>query len=112
MGITKLTPRVAQGDLEFVRVAEHGFGDPYNGISHSMAYFAGSVFVGTSRCNMQMIAANHNAPHNWVAPVRCPDNVYDLDRRAQLWRHDRSGKWTRVYTSPAVTGPDGTTVPS
>src|SRR5215472_10146355 len=80
--------------LEFTRIASGGFGDPYNGIAHSMSLFNDQVFVGTSRANLQMILTNQNAPNTSVPPVRCPENIYELDRRAQIWRYDlRSGRW-------------------
>ena len=63
---------------DFEQINENGFGDRYNGISHSSSYFDGSFFVGTSRCNLQMIAVN-NPPTTRIYPVKCPDNVYDLD---------------------------------
>lgn len=99
-------------DREFVQVAKHGFGDAYNGIAHSMSYFQDHVYVGTSRCNLQMISVNQNSPSTWVKPVKCPDNVYDLDRRAQIWSHDPQGEgWEKVYVSPSTVTDDGTTVP-
>lgn len=95
----------------FTRIAENGFGDRYNGISHSMSYFQGKIYVGTSRCNLQMIAVN-NPPSTDVWPVKCPENVYQLDRRAQIWCYDpETSQWTNVYTAPWVTGNDGTQVP-
>jgi len=95
----------------FTCISKQGFGDPYNGISHSMSYFQGKIYVGTSRCNLQMIAVN-NPPSTRVWPVKCPENVYELDRRSQIWCYDPAlGEWTNVYTAPWITGIDGSQVP-
>ncbi|NES94071.1 MAG: class I SAM-dependent methyltransferase [Desertifilum sp. SIO1I2] len=111
--VTRLEPSSGLRRENFTRISKNGFGDRYNGISHSMSYFQGKVYVGTSRCNLQMIAVN-NPPSTAVWPVKCPENVYQLDRRAQIWCYDPTnpaGGWTNAYTAPWVTGSDGTEVP-
>jgi SAM-dependent methyltransferase len=93
---------------DFTCLAKAGFGDGYNGISHSMSYFHGKIYVGTSRANLQMIAVN-KPPSTRVWPVKCPANVYELDRRAQIQCFDPEIKqWSMVYQSPFITGDDGT----
>lgn len=95
---------------DFIKINENGFGDRYNGIAHSSCYFEGRFLVGTSRCNLQMIAVN-NPPSTRIYPVRCPRNVYDLDRRAQIWSYDVSvGQWRMVYRSPLIRAEDGTEI--
>lgn len=95
---------------DFIKINENGFGDRYNGIAHSSCYFGGNFLVGTSRCNLQMIAVN-NPPSTRVYPVRCPRDVYDLDRRAQIWSYDvGAGQWRMVYRSPLIRGVDGTEI--
>jgi SAM-dependent methyltransferase len=96
---------------DFVRIAGNGFGDGYNGISHSMSFFEGKIYVGTSRANLQMIGVN-KPPTTDVWPVKMPKNVYELDRRAQIWCYDPGlAQWEMVYRSPWITGSDGTLVP-
>jgi ubiquinone/menaquinone biosynthesis C-methylase UbiE len=103
---------VRSQEEDFTCIARNGFGDPYNGISHSMAYFQDHIYVGTSRCNLHMIGVNKTRPSMSIWPVKCPDDIYQLDRRAQIWRHNpRIGEWQQVYISPMIPGNDGTEVP-
>lgn len=45
-------------------------------------------------------------------PVKCPDDVYDLDLRAQIWRYDpERQQWRQVYISPLIIGLMGQPVP-
>uniref|UniRef100_A0ACD5GRV6 Uncharacterized protein n=1 Tax=Desertifilum tharense IPPAS B-1220 TaxID=1781255 RepID=A0ACD5GRV6_9CYAN len=111
--VTRLEPSSGLRRENFTRISKNGFGDRYNGISHSMSYFQGKLYVGTSRCNLQMIAVNNPLPPP-SGTVKCPENVYQLDRRAQIWCYDPTnptGGWTNAYTAPWVTGSDGTEVP-
>ena len=102
-------PALRQDD--FVRLASNGFGDGYNGIAHSMSYYRGKIYVGTSRANLQMIGVN-KPPTTHVWPVKMPENVYQLDRRAQIWCYDpATAQWEMVYRSPWIIGSDGGEVP-
>lgn len=59
-----------------------------------------------------MIAVN-NPPSTRVWPVKCPKNVYDLERRAQIWRYDPALRYrSMVYISPHIKGSDGTQKPA
>lgn len=95
---------------DFTRIAKNGFGDAYNGVAHSGTYFKDRLYIGTSRCNLHMIAVN-SPPSTRVWPVKLPRNVYDLDRRAHIWRYDPQLQYVeRVYRSPEIRGTDGTLV--
>lgn len=65
--VTRLEPSSGLRRENFTRISKNGFGDRYNGISHSMSYFQGKVYVGTSRCNLQMIAVNNPPFHRRLA---------------------------------------------
>src|SRR5579871_4469121 len=92
---------------DFTRIARQGLGDPLNAYAHSMAWFLDHLYVGTTRANLCMARAN-NPPNMDPWPVKCPEDVYDLDRRAQIWRYSpHTRTWQKVYTSPLVQGRDG-----
>jgi hypothetical protein len=87
-------------DRPLTRIAVGGFGDGWNAYPHSMAWFKWALYVGTTRANLCSIKAAR--PPGFVFwPIKCPDDVYDIDRRAEIWRFDPEvGSWERVYTSP------------
>ncbi len=101
---------------DFKRIAENGFGDGANNYAHSMAWFEGKLYVGTTRQNLCMLRlqmAYRTVPfYTW--PVECPDTLEGLDqtdRRAQIWCYDPAAqKWEMVFRSPLVTGDGGRTV--
>lgn len=96
----------------FRRICENGFGDGHNSFAHSVAWFNGRVLVGTTRSSFQMVRVQkifENMPvHCW--PVEGPDNtedLYKLDRRAQIWSYDPGTKqWEQVFISPMVDAVD------
>lgn len=95
----------------FTQIARCGFGDPLNAYAHTMAWFQGCLYVGTTRANLCLLKARMPIP---VAcwPVKCPADVYDLDLRAQIWRYDpERQEWKRVYVSPLIVGRTGELVP-
>lgn len=95
----------------FVRIAEGGFGDGWNAYAHSMAWFAGALYVGTTRANLCSIKAARPPNLNFW-PVRCPDDVYEIDRRAEIWRFDPHVRsWRQVFRSPWVELEGGVQVP-
>lgn len=101
----------------FRQIARGGFGDGHNSYAHSMAWFRGKLYVGTTRSNMCMLrlqSAYKDAPL-LVWPVDCPvslDELYKIDRRAQIWCHDPdTGTWDMVFRAPIVEGIDGGKVP-
>ncbi len=101
-------PRGLRRD-DFSQIAKHGFGDPNNGIAHCASEYGGKIFVGVSRCNLELIAADH-PPTTAVWPARRTDSENDRDRRGQIWCLDPEGgaldRWRRVYTSPSPDGSD------
>jgi hypothetical protein len=59
-----------------------------------------------------MVQVNDPPPALTYWPVKTPENVYDLDRRAQIWRYDpQAGKWEQVFIAPMIVGRTGETVP-
>lgn len=101
-------PGLALSDFE--RVSENGFGDGHNSFAHSMAWYKGRLFVGTTRSNFQMLKIQRvfqDLPvRAW--PVEGPDDapgLYGLDRRAEIWRYDPvEGTWEQVFKAPLVEG--------
>jgi hypothetical protein len=90
---------------DFKRIAENGFGDGLNSYAHSMAWFRDHLYVGTSRATLSMVRVNNPPPAMIYWPIKAPENVYDLDRKAQIWRYDpRAGNWVQVFTSPMIVG--------
>jgi len=133
---------LAQGEpMVFSRIAEGGFWkdngeyDPYNTRVHSMAWFNGKLYVGTSRCilNLKYFGPRKAAfePYpveldtngdgkidprdicwNDAPPIGNGNGEFDegegLDTRAQIWRYTpETGKWEMVYRSPWINTPNG-----
>ena len=83
-----------------------------------MAWFNGSLYVGTTRDQMCVEGATRQRYNgtgyntNPEKGVYCPPNPYDLDLRAEIWRYtptsDTTGDWTMVYKSPVITNPADT----
>jgi len=97
---------------DFRRIAAHGFGDPYNAYPHSMIAYKGALYVGTTRANLCMLKVSKIPTKFAVWPVECPDQLYELDMRAQIWRYDLdTADWREIYRSPLITGSKGTTIP-
>jgi hypothetical protein len=91
----------------FRKISSNGLGDGLNSYAHAMAWFDNHLYVGITRANLCMIKAN-NPPPLRVWPTKCPDDVYDLDRRAQIWCFDpKAESWTRSFVSPLIKGRDG-----
>jgi len=101
-------PKPGLGVRNFKCIAKGGFGDGHNSYAHSMAWFDGKLYVGTTRSNLCMIrvqSAYKNLPlSTW--PIESPDTtegLYTLDRRAQIWAYDPvAGTWEMVYRAPLV----------
>lgn len=102
----------------FRKVNVNGFGDGYNSYAHSMAYFKGRVYAGTSRATMFLLGAGDKGGMSDVSlnvwPVELNHKVYTPEfenhaARAEIWRMDPpAGEWTRIYQAPMVIGTDGT----
>ena len=96
------------GLKDFRRICQNGFGDGHNSFAHSMVWYKGYIYVGTTRSNFQMvkIQTTFRKLPVYMWPVDGPDDadgLYTLDRRAQIWRYDpRNGTWEEVFRSPLV----------
>ncbi len=93
---------------DFRRVGRGGLNDGNNNYAHSMAWFDGKLYLGTTRCNLCMLklqSAFEGLPLS-VWPVECPDSIdglYRLDRRAQIWSYDPvEDRWEMVFRAPLV----------
>lgn len=103
---------------DFRKVSLNGFGDGNNSYAHSMEWFKGFVYTGTSRATMALLGAGDRGGMGDVSldvwPVEIRHKVYTPEfeaeqARAEIWRMDPNvGDWTRVYRAPMVTGKDGT----
>lgn len=104
----KASPRSEEG---FKQIAGYGFGDPLNAYAHTMAWFKGQLYIGTTRANLCLVKARMPLPMTcW--PVKCPEDVYNIDLRAQIWRYDPERRhWQRVHISPMIIGRTGEWVP-
>jgi len=101
---------------KFRKIAPNGFGDPYNAYPHSMTWFQDSLYVGTTRANLanrgKQVARTSPERVGEIWPVKMPNNYFDNDLRAQIWRyHPPSDIWSKVFISPVVKGIDGYDVP-
>jgi hypothetical protein len=93
---------------DFRRVGRGGLADGHNNYAHSMAWFKGKLYLGTTRSNLCMLklqSAFEGLPLS-VWPVECPDSLdglYRLDRRSQIWAFDpATGEWEMVFRAPLV----------
>ncbi len=114
--MTSSAPTSAHGlrAAQFHRIAEAGFGDSCNAYPHSMCWFRDRLFVGTTRCVLQLLYNRFDSLKAWpVFPVKPAKNVYkDLDLRAQIWRYDPgTGAWTCAFISPMTKNKDGVEIP-
>jgi hypothetical protein len=89
---------------QFTQIAKNGFGDPLNAYAHTIEWFQGRLYVGTMRANLCLLKGRLPlSVHSW--PVKCPEEVFDLDLRAQIWRYDlERQEWQQVYISPMIVG--------
>lgn len=109
-------PRPGLSRKDFRCVGKAGFGDGHNSYAHSMAWYKGKLYMGTTRSNMCMLklqSAFSQLPlHVW--PVECPndrDGLYKLDFHAQIWCLDpETGHSEMVFRAPAVEGIGGAPV--
>ena len=104
-----IRPGLRRGD--FKRVAQGGFGDGLNAYAHSMAWFNGRLYVGTTRGNFPLMKARLPIGMD-VWPVECPEVPFDLDLRAEIWRYaPRDDRWERVFKAPTIIGSHGKPIP-
>lgn len=96
---------------DFRLVAKGGFGDGLNAYAHSMAWFNGRLYVATTRGNFPLMKARLPIALD-VWPVECPENPFDLDLCAEIWRYDpEENSWEQVLKSPVITGSHGKPIP-
>jgi hypothetical protein len=118
-GVAELTKRIpwttthtsGLEQFQFRLIASGGFGDPLNSYAHTMAWFRDRLYIGTTRANLCLLKLHYRVPFLcW--PVRCPDDIYDLDLRAQIWRYDPvEDRCQQVHVSPMIVGRTNQTVP-
>lgn len=100
--------------LTFQPAAPPGFGDQYNSWAWSMLWWQGALYVGTHRAwyCAQRVAHTSAVPGflkktigRYIIPppdpaANCPDSVFDLPLRAEIWRWTPADGWERAYQSP------------
>ncbi len=105
---------------DFRKICANGFGDGYNAFAHSMEWFNGHLYVGTTRANFQTARAFESKVNRGSAlecwPVEGPDTIEDayrqLDRRAQIWRYNPVlHEWKMVFRAPELPGKEGIKIP-
>jgi hypothetical protein len=93
---------------DFRCIGKGGLGDGQNNYAHSMTWYGGKLYLGTTRANMcTMRVMEHGRSLQLAAwPVECPetmDGLYEIDRRAQIWTYDAaSDRWDMVFRAPLV----------
>lgn len=109
--INRLGVNPGLSSIDFSRIARGGFGDGLNAYAHSMAYFAGHLYVATTRGNFPLMKARLPiGMEPW--PVECPENPFDLDLHAEIWRYAPDAKeWERVFKAPTIIGDHGKPIP-
>ncbi len=96
----------------FHPIGRNGLGDPLNAYPHAMAWFNGHLYVGTTRANLCMLWVSKVKTNLAHWPIQCPDDLYELDMRAQILRWSpATGQWTLVHRAPWITGRGGRTLP-
>lgn len=108
------SPQPGLSPDDFKKICVNGFGDPYNSYPHSMAWFDGKLYVGTTRANFCLRKTALGPTNIDIWPVECPDQWYDLRDHmcAQIWRYDpENGTWEYVFRSPIIEGKKGELIP-
>ena len=96
------------GRRHFTKICANGFGDGNNSYAHSMAWFRGQVYVGTSRATMALIKGGMTDIQLEFWPVEMRNPVYSREfeleqARAEIWRYTpETGVWQRVHQAPMV----------
>ncbi|HEU0198069.1 MAG TPA: hypothetical protein VFQ88_12775 [Nevskiaceae bacterium] len=97
--------RVGLEAADFRLTNASGFGDGNNSYAHSMAWFEGHLYVGTTRGVFAMMRTNKPVPNFKPWPTEVPDSPYKVDRRAEIWRYTpATSGWDLVYRAPWVIG--------
>ena len=108
-GRLPIIPGLSQRDFRLI--AQGGFGDGLNSYAHSMAWFNEQLYVSTMRGNFPLMKARLPIGMDpW--PVECPENPFDLDLHAEIWRYTpRTDSWERVHKAPTIIGSHGKPIP-
>jgi SAM-dependent methyltransferase len=109
---TSRPPSTGLRRAHFRRLAHNGFGDSRNSYAHSMNWFRGRLYVGTTRNIFQLVSIapdpSTNAFHIWPVPVEDGLDATSLDQRCQIWRWSPpGGSWEMTFESPRVATDDG-----
>jgi hypothetical protein len=108
-GVTAANPTVVAPRMI---LAQNGFGNRENSYAWAMGWFKGKLYVGTGR---DVLCVENETTQFYVpltkkystTPVigdRCPPDPYHMNLRAEIWQYTPgSGRWRRVYRSPATT---------
>ena len=105
-------PKPGLSRTDFRQLGANGLGDPLNAYPHSMEVFRNKLWIGTTRANLCMFKVSKIQKRLKHWPVKCPDNLYDLDMRAQIHAYDfATGHVSEVMRSPMIEARDGTQVP-
>jgi hypothetical protein len=95
-----------------VILAQNGFGEHENSFAWAMGWFKGKLYVGTGRdvlcveneTTQFFIPLTNKYSTKPAVDTRCPPDPYHMNLRAEIWQYTpRSGRWRRVYRSPATT---------
>jgi SAM-dependent methyltransferase len=101
-------------ERNFKKISVNGFGDGLNAYPHAMIWFKDRLYVATTRANLHLLwfTIGERVRNFQAWPVEHPQNPYDLDLRAQIWRYDPvSEQWENIYISPMIMGSEGFEVP-
>ena len=79
-----------------------------------MDWFDGKLYVGTGRdvlcveneTNQYFVPLEKRYTTNPAVGVRCPEDPYDMNLRAQIWQYaPKTSKWQLVYRAPTERNP-------
>lgn len=101
-------------EKNFKKICVNGFGDGLNAYPHAMIWFKDRLYVATTRANLHLLwfTIGERVRNFQTWPVEHPQNPYDLDLRAHIWRYDPgSCQWENIYISPMIMGSEGFEVP-
>jgi hypothetical protein len=103
VGLAAVNRGAGLGAEDFRLTCESGFGDGWNAYAHSMAWFEGRLYVGTTRAPMAAIKVHSPAPDMKPWPVDCPPVPDMVDRRAEIWCYEpEADRWERVFKAAYV----------
>lgn len=104
---------------DFQRIGRNGFGDQLNSYPHSMMWYRDRLYVGTTRSNLCLFRVSKISKKLDRWPIECPDYVYDLDMRAQIWRYNPAERvagvensgWSLLSRAPWIVTEEGERLP-